>query len=378
MKIHHIGKWITVMAILSCSVFSAAVTQANVTVPATDRNIAYYGRWEHSGDTARTGRGATYLKAGFTGTSLAVKLKDKGIIWRYSIDQSPVKAFKPQGRETVLASSLPEGTHRLMLLRDTEGQEGISEFSGLVLADGAATAQPAPPKKRRIEIIGDSITAGLWNVGYGDLPDYENGYMAYGPQLARLLDADWSIIAKSGEGVAYNYADTPDFPVHAKDDYVRTFFTKAEPAWNFKDEPQAILVAYGTNDFVDKDKKPALYRFGRAYMELIQTIRAKNPSAHIICLEPVPAWVGAYVRYTIDGVVSRLREKGDMKVHFIPINDQGPLLEKKDFLYDGTHPNLQGDTKLALYLKDKVAAILEWQDDRSDVDQLPVHPACAH
>jgi lysophospholipase L1-like esterase len=362
MKLHSFKRWIAAMAVLSCCIFPATVMQANVTIPATDSGIAYYGRWNHSAGMAKTGRGATYIKAGFTGTSIAVKLKDQGILWKYSIDESPVQAFKPHDAETILAESLPAGTHQLLLVRDTEGQEGISEFSGLILADGAGTTTPEPPKSRSIEIIGDSITAGLWNMGKGDLPEYENGYMAYGPQLARLLHADWSIIAKSGEGVIHNYADTPSFRVHAKDDYVRTFFSEAKPKWNFIQKPQVVLVAYGTNDFVDKDTKPSLHQFAKAYTKLLHTIRAKNPSAVIICLEPIPAWVGQDVRNTIAGVVTQLQRKGDQQVHFISVNAQGPLLQKQDFIADGTHPTIQGDTKLALYLKDKVADIMGWRE----------------
>ena len=51
--------------------------------------------------------------------------------------------------------------------------------------------------------MGDSITAGAINLMPYNGTNYyvsEDGNMSYDPLLSRLLDADWSVVAKSGGG----------------------------------------------------------------------------------------------------------------------------------------------------------------------------------
>jgi lysophospholipase L1-like esterase len=356
----------TVLYTFSLIILSASIpVLANEIISASDPAIQYQGRWDRSQyGTARTGRGAVYMKANFTGTLLAVDLKDTHAWWEYSIDNSPMKHFKAKESTTVLAPSLPAGNHQVLLVRDTEGENGISEINGFILSDNATMISPTKPTNRRIEVLGDSITAGAWNKGLGDYVDQENGYMAFGPILARMLNAEWSIVAKSGEGVVRNYSEPLGLPGHiirAKEDYVRTFYTQEEPKWDFKiDPPQAILIAYGTNDFVDKHNLPKMEDFGMEYVRLINTVRSHNPSATIICLEPVPSWLSPDVRNTIRAIVKSKRDRGDKKLYYIGLNEERPLLEAADFADGNTHPLIKGDEKIASYLKDKIAKIMNW------------------
>jgi len=331
-------------------------------VSADDAKIQYFGRWDHSTPgVVRTGRGATYIKANFTGTSIKVRLQDKENLWQYSIDGGDVKKFRPQGAETVLADALPAGNHSLLLVRRTEGYMGISSFGGFELAAGEQLNDPDPVADRRMEFVGDSITAGAINEGKGSYANMENGYMAFGPQLARMLNADWSIVAKSGEGLIHNYAEPwPGTQVHTKDQYLRTFYTDEQPAWDPATfAPQAIVIAGGTNDFSDNNHRPTRNEFEKGYTELINTVRAKNPDAVIICVEPVPSWVGADSRQWISEVVKTLGVT-DKKLYFVPINADKPLLAEQEFVGDSTHPTVKGHTKVAAYLKDKVAGIMGW------------------
>ena len=347
---------------------SFTTVQANVIIPASDPTIHYEGRWiKDPSFSARTGRGAAYIKAGFTGPSVAIELggTEKDIWWHYSIDGSPLQRIKPEGsKPTILASTLPEGKHQLYLIRDTEGSYGISEFSGLILADGATMTPSKLPAPHRIEIIGDSIAAGAWDMGLGEYREFENGGLAFGPQLAQLLHAECSVVARSGEGVVRNYAESGKEPIlhpHAKDNYVRTFSTKLFPTWDFNTiQPEAVLIAYGTNDFVDKDNHPSYEQFETGYTELVRLVRSKNPKAVIICLEPVPSWLDPQVRNTIESAVTKLRNQGDKNIYFIPLNANGPLLAPEDFVGDGTHPLISGQQKIATYLKDRVEAVMGW------------------
>ena len=123
----------------------------------------------------------------------------------------------------------------------------------------------------------------------------------------------------------------------------------------------AILVALGTNDFTDPHRQPTEEEFTNAYVHLLKTIRQMNPDTPILCTEPVPYDIGRTSGPWISAAVERLRTKGDASVHYIALNDDGPLLEDADYAFDGTHPTQAGAKKIAAFLKGKVAKILGWE-----------------
>ena len=358
---------ILLLAALACwAELLTGVAQAARFVPADAGAIQYFGRWDRSqAGTARTGRGAAYLRVDFTGTSLRLRLQDPQNWWRYAIDGREYTKFRPQGGETMLADQLAPGRHTLFLIRATEGQYGISTLLGLVLDDGAELLPAAPASPRRIEIVGDSIAAGAMNDG--PLPlNYrtkEDGAAAFAPELARQLQAEWSVVAKSGEGVARNYMEYyTGQHLHTEDTYARTFYTEEQPHWNPASfPPQVILVTMGTNDFTDLPHKPTEQEFVAGYERLLRLVRRLNPAAVIIGVEPVPAMIGPAAGTWVRQAVTALQTAGDTKLYFIPINAAGPLLQDSDYVGDGTHPTKAGAKKIADYLRPRVAAIMGWE-----------------
>lgn len=351
---------------LAC-VFGAGACEA-AAVPQTSESIQYFGRWDKGADAYRCAQGATYIKANFTGTSLYADLTGPNDWWRVSIDGGEFRRFRPRGAKTMLAENLQPGQHSVLLVRSTEGYMGLSEFRGFILEDGAVLTTPDPLKERRLEFVGDSITAGAKNDGAPNKPynNTEDNDMAFGPQLARLLDADYSVLGKSGEGVIHNWAESwPGHEVHTADRYQWVFysdkFSPENKAWDTKDFPvDGVVIAIGTNDFSDTERKPTEEEFTAGYKNLVETVRRMNPEAEIICTEPVPSWVGENVRQWISSVVDGFNAAGDTRVHYIALNADGPLLEESDYAGDSTHPLKDGSKKIAAYLKDKVAKIMGW------------------
>ena len=337
-------------------------------IPAKTPLIQYFGRWEKSLDACRCAQGATYIKANFTGRLLLADLTDPGNWWRVSIDGSPFRRFRPQGENTLLAENLSAGRHKVLLVRSTEGYMGISEFRGFFLERSETLLPPDPPKPRCLEFIGDSITAGAKNDGPPDAPydDIEDNDMAYGPQLARMLGAEYSVLGKSGEGVIHNWDEGwPGQGVHTADRYPWTFYSdKKSPdnhLWNPQNFPiDGILISLGTNDFGNDEHQPARQDFIQGYKNLLQTVRQLNPHTPIIAIEPVPAWLPPEARSWTKAAVMECKALGDNNLYFIPLNAEKPLLEAQDYAGDNTHPLKNGSKKIALYLKDKVAEILGW------------------
>ena len=339
-------------------------------IAADSQNIRYYGRWEMKDKKALTGQGATYIRAKFTGSGeLKADLTGKGVFWEYSIDGISFQRFEVKGNGTyTLSKGLDKDKeHIVTLVRSTEGMAGISEFKGFVLEEGGKLIAPPQDKKRRLEFVGDSITAGSINLGpYNDknffLP--EDGNMSYAPILSRLLDADWSVIARSGGGVIHNYGDPwPSDKALAIDRYGWTFFyntvSKDNLEWDSRKFPvDAVIVAIGGNDFTDPRRKPTQTEFCAAYNALLQKIRRMNPNAKIICLAPLSSYMPSELRQWI---ANSVRAQRDDKTYLVTFNDKTPLLGPEDYTDGRNHPNILGHIKVAAYLKDKIAAIMEWE-----------------
>lgn len=358
-------------AVFAACPVGAGRAEAAVMVAPNDAHLQYFGRWDKSNaQEYQCAQGAVYIKANFTGTSIKAKLRDPNDKWRVSIDGGAFQKIKPRGNETVFAENLKPGTHKLLFVRSTEGYMGTTQFRGFELDDGARLEAPDPLKTRRLEFVGDSITAGAKNDGelkgenYNDIEDNDQ---AYGPKVSRMLDADYSIVAKSGEGVVHNWADPwPSHQVHTADRYVWTMYSDrkegSHPRWDAKQFPvDATIVAMGTNDFSKPAKhSPTKEEFVAGYVNLIETIRAVNPGKKIICTEPVPNWGGKRGRAWVRAAVDQVTAEGMKDVYFIAINDPQPLLAESDYAHDSTHPLQTGHQKIAAYLKDKIAAIMGW------------------
>lgn len=367
---------------------SAPNTAGNsVCLPPDAPHIRYFGRWDTTdSDNYRCAQGAVYIRLNFTGAGIKARLLDEANYWKVSIDGGPFRKFRPAGCITSLAEELPSGSHRLLLVRMTEGLCGTSCFQGFILDSGASSLTPDAPKGRCLEFVGDSITAGAKNSpapspSQPDYYDMEDSDMAYGPQLARMLNADYSVLGVSGEGFIHNWDEIKPYNrVHTADRYKWILYSdvcRRELLWNPEQFPaDAVILCTGTNDFIDRkpgfpatdyinpdgsSRIPQKDDFIKGYTKLVRSIRCINPHAAIICLEPPPAWAGREPHLWIDNSVSRLRAKGDKNLHYIPLNVPTPLLTADDYAGDLTHPTAGGAKKIALYLKDKVAAIMRWQ-----------------
>ena len=329
---------------------------------ADNKAINYFGRWDAADTCApRCGWGCNYIRLRFSGSYLAVLMEDAmDNWWQYSIDGAPFVKFQIRAEKNVLASDLTATEHELLLFRRTEGSMGESVFRGVELSSAGRLIENAFSQTRHLEFVGDSITAGFRNSG----PDWadEDSFMAYSVQLARLLGADWSTIAISGIGVVHNYDEPwPPCAPHIQDYYPRVLKDDAQLMWDFGVRtPDAIIIAVGTNDFTDPNKKPDAALFSQGYVELVDVVRKSNPRSVIICTEPVPGWAGPLCGDWIAHIVARKNAAGDSHIHYISLNAPRALLLDEHYVGDGTHPNVAGGALLAGYLRDKIAQIVGW------------------
>jgi len=340
-----------------------------------DPAIQYYGRWDLSNpNTARNGWGTTYMIFGFTGTSIKINLSAWDVWFAYAIDdfsnhnnftKVEIKNQYDQYYATptqtpLIITGLADTSHTMMIVRRSEGMTGIVNFNGIELEPGKTTFNPGNIATRKMELIGDSITCGSHNEWQGSNPCPEqwgnciqNGDMAFGPQLARMLNAQWRTISRGGIGMFRN-CNGCDPPATIATVFPNVFFemtpTPSSPKWNFNSwQADVVVIALGTNDF--SAGVPDENGFKTAYSDFLTALRGYYPNAYILCTEPIPSWVSTYAGQWIQAVVNG---KGDSRIFYVPINNppSPPYtpLQSSDYAGDNTHPIITGHTKIATVL----------------------------
>ncbi|MHB1452622.1 MAG: SGNH/GDSL hydrolase family protein [Saccharofermentanales bacterium] len=259
----------------------------------SENNIEFVGRFfrTSSGAMQFDWSGSTIM-AGFNGTEIAVRLRiavdnptsgSCDYLNIYIDDNKPyVLKITEDSEKYLLASGLRTGHHTVKLVKRTEGVFGtLIEFIGFDYADGKAA--PAPARKdRRIEIYGDSISAGYGNEGTapGFRLEEENASLSYGMVAADLLHAECTDIALSGHGVHISLggADAKVLP-----DYYNKLLYHSSMSYRFPSEmdPDAVVINLGTNDYAMNVGSADFYQ---SYLAFAEILHGKYPKAYIVCM----------------------------------------------------------------------------------------------
>lgn len=298
----------------------------------------------------------------FKGTEIRAKLRpaDLGLTdnWVNIIidDQEPIALRIDADKSYLLASDLADGKHTVEIFKRTEASVGELQFLGFELPEGSELLAPPARYARRIEIIGDSITAGYGNEAAGIEDGFqasqENHYMAYGPLAARSLNAELHVAAWSGKGMYQNYGGARD--IQMPELYARTLPSRDDSAWDFHAWiPDAVVINLGTNDFSVDTLDPSQYV--EAYTTLVDQIMANYPDAHIFCtIGPMNQQPAAY----IEEIVRKRNESGDVRISFLEYPPQD--IEKHGVGGDW-HPSLTTHAIMAKVLAAEIKKRLGWQ-----------------
>lgn len=361
---------------------SSAVALELHSYAADDPKLQYMGRIDWSDPKApRFAAGAVQLKAKFVGTGATIKILDEN---RYGnnknyfevlVDDAPavkLTALKAQ-TDYVVAQDLPNGEHTLTVAKRTEAGIGFSRFLGLDVV-GELAEPPARPT-RRIEIIGDSISCGSGNEAMNGSPQcledgwgqpYHNGYLAYGPVMARSLDAEYNVTAVSGIGLVRNYSSKYDArPLPAVYDLMY-YEEMTSVAWDTTQfVPDAVVIALGTNDFSPGDSerdKMTVEAYTTAYVEFVSKLRGYYPEAHIFGVSsPMlgDGWPEATdtsasdLKSALSAMVEHFSAAGDTKVHQVNVT-------KVIGTGCGTHPGVEQHAAMAAEVATAVQTALGW------------------
>ena len=212
---------------------------------------------------------------------------------QYELDGVYQSKLKVLGNlaEPIVITAPSEGKHTVWIYKTTEATTGPIMVQKV---EAKNIKSIAPKKAPFIEFIGNSITCGAAAdpsevpCGTGVYHDQHNAYYAYGPRVSRALGANYMVSSVSGIGMYRNWnSDGPAMPEVYEN---TTLGQRVAQPWNFsKYAPDVVSIALGTNDFSNGDGVKKRLPFDSAtfvnrYIQFVQTVKSKYPSAQIALL----------------------------------------------------------------------------------------------
>jgi len=299
------------------------------------------------------------MQARFSGTEVRVHLNGSANYFESVVDGQAKKVQYAGGDLTLtLATGLAAGEHQVRLSRITEAYFWSVQFLGFSFGTGALLAPPPAPN-RRIEVVGDSITAGYGNEGTSaSCPfsaDTENHYLTYAAISARDLGADLVTLAWSGIGMYRNGGGDMASP-RMPERYLLTMPDFPNTAWNFANYvPHVVVINLGTNDFSTGDPGQP---FVDAYVAFVTSMRGRYPDALIyLATSPMLGDPEHTTQRThLQAVITRRGTQGDSRLKLLEFAIQN----QADGLGCDWHPNLVTHQKMATAMTTALRADLGW------------------
>ncbi|KAH9211979.1 Lipase, GDSL-like protein [Leptodontidium sp. 2 PMI_412] len=349
---------------------TASLTNWKTYAP-NSKELSYKGRWDSKYISWWSAPG---LKFGVTGNQVAISFGNwtspgvlvgfrfDGLDWTFTnISASSTHLFT----EPEIDASNPS----VFEIRVTNYAYGIQIKS--VHTAPNSTLFKVPDFKRRLEVIGDSLSSG-YSASYEGLAGFGYGLGA------GLGDTEWSVTGYPGicvhdqncwgnpRGQTYQWYQTSDTSPRA----AAIYGTKPE-AWDFKKHPAADLVVInlGTNDN-NSANNVGSENYYKSYVKLVEGVHEKYPKANIILMS---LWNGFYKSgttykeagafiteiydvYKYFNTRSYLSGRQQPFVHYF--NSTG-ILQHND-VNPAWHPTDVGHIKLASHLMQYIKNQFDW------------------
>lgn len=245
-----------------------------------------------------------------------------------------------------VASGLKPGRHTIAISKSTDARNDSLFLYSVTYSGYLEKSQEAA---RRIEFLGDSITAGAGVYHQQNEPalfaryGLTASYFSYANRTADLLGADYYAVANGGWQLCYTVS--PSYTIQRIYPYATMRDTTSAGRYDFSWKPQVVVINLGTNDWARTQAE-----IQENVRGLLALVRQKNPDAAIVWAygamdhdHPSVAWIKAAVE------TFARQDKNAYFVH-LPENTSGWA----------NHPNVQGQTAIAEVLAKEIRAIMGW------------------
>jgi hypothetical protein len=358
-------KLICILAVLQLLISCSSKT--DLVISYRNPQIGYSGRIDTSRiEGADLYWSGTSVRLNFEGKSIKALLEDErgDNYYNVIIDDSIIMMLRPgtMRKYIQLASELGMGKHSVLIFKRTEWDRGKTTFYGFQISGNGKLLPKSPPKKRKIEFYGNSITAGyaVEDTSGRDSPEgpLTNNYLSYAAITARHFDAEYSCICKSGIGIMISW-----FPLIMPEMYDRLVPEDSASKWDFTlYTPDIVVINLLQNDswLVEMPENEEFkMRFGNkapgeefiisSYKQFVSAIRRHYPEAHIICALGSMDATREGSRWP-DYIRQAVSELNDTKIytHFIPFkNTPG-------------HPDIEEQNEMANSLIQFINENIDW------------------
>lgn len=329
-----------------------------ITIPAADPKIATMGRTHINDDDS--------LLFGFPGVSIKTEVVGKSLTadLQSSTGNSWIDVIVDGGAPTAINISnqlqtielfnfAEDAKHSVEIIHRTENWQGQVALKQFKL--NGEKVLPAPPSpKRKILVLGDSVTCGeaIDRVaGQEKNSRWWNARESYGMLTAKALNAQVNLVCWGGRGLVRSWngktddANLTDFYEFAVGDNDPTM------QWDHTQyQPDLIVSAIGTNDF--SQGIPARETYVTAYVKLINKLLTNHPQAHVALTE------GAILNgdkkvALIDYIREAISRVNDSRAHQIT-----------SVYYPGddgdAHPTKDQHSAMAKDLAPQLKALMDW------------------
>ncbi len=355
---------------------AAAAPSGTVLVPADDKGINYYGRFDTADPKQpRFNWSGAIIEASFPGPVIGMKMQHTDAFYDIEIDGA-VDTMISCGSATdfIFRNDLSTGVHTVRIMLRSEQHWGAGTFSGLYIDAGKELAPPPVMPSRIIEFIGDSHTAGYGiesdNRSCGNLLNrYTNANKTFAALIPRAFHARSTILGWSGAGMVRNYGESTkrsDSPYSVY--YDKTLGGMSDsPTWDFsKDIPELVVINLGTNDYSTPPIPDDSMYIGD-YHKLIARVLGHYPDASILCISSGDATLERNVKKVVAEEQTSL---GHPKIYFAPY-PSGLSFNGCDW-----HPNIDDNVKMTTTFVDTILKNLGWDTATTIVQPLARTSGC--
>ncbi|MGN0406076.1 MAG: GDSL-type esterase/lipase family protein [Bariatricus sp.] len=307
-------------------------------IDADNKKLQYSGRidWSHPKEPVFV-YPCTSVRMKFTGNVLKIHVRNQNAYWNNFLgcilDGEQISLLLPQEGETVLdipVKRAGDHSHEVLFFKRQDACHELTILGMEIEEEGQILDLPAKPK-RRIEVYGDSVSAGELSEAVNDIGredpehngEYSNSWYSYAWMLARKLNAQIHDIAQGGIALMDQtgwFCEPDAIGMESMWDKIRynPLFGKTLE-WNFAEYvPQVVIVAIGQNDshpqdYMKEDRDGVQAETWRTcYRQFLDKIRQQYPDSQIICcttlMEHDEAWdasIGQVVKQMEDERVSQ-------------------------------------------------------------------------
>ncbi len=267
-----------------------------------------------------------------------------------------------------IATDLEPGYHTVQIMKNNESIMGAFYMEAI---EFTGTPMPVADSDRKIEFLGDSITAGCGVLLSNDSDWYHYNYHTYASVASRELGADYYCVSNSGWG----------FARHLKNPYtinrvydLATDRRDIKYTYDFSWKPDLVVINLGTNDntalnnqrsnlendgdnTTNFDYTSAEANYKSEVVAMLDRVRSYNPNAKIIWTygamgfgftDPTGRTTGDWIK---EAVESYNETDGNVMFYRMPESMNG----------GGSHPDAIGSKYLGEDFAEVIAEFMNWE-----------------